>query len=109
VHARVQDAALLQRRAQGAVQPVLQVEVAAPRHDVREQVAVEGGVLVAQGVEVQRVLGRHQLVEADLARGQLGPGARRQSVVGVGPADAHPLEDHAGDHNDAVVGVVRAD
>ena len=104
VDAGVEDAALLQRRAQRAVQAVLEVEVAAPGHDVGEQVAVERGVLVEQGVELQGVLGGHQLVEPDLARRQVGPGARGQPVVGVGPADAHPLEDHAGDHNDALVG-----
>ena len=64
---------LLQRGAQGAVQPVLEVELAAPPHHVGEQVAVEGGVLVEQRVEPQRVLGGHQLVEPHLARREGGP------------------------------------
>src|SRR3954454_22253583 len=38
---RVQKEPLLQRRAQGAVQAVLQVQLAAPPHHVREQVAIE--------------------------------------------------------------------
>ena len=96
----VEDAALLERGPEGAVETVLEVEVALPLHDVGEEVAVEGGVLVEQGVELEGVLGGHQLVEPHLARGQVGPGARGQPVVGVGPAEAHPLEDHAGDHND---------
>jgi hypothetical protein len=54
----VEDPALLERGAEGAVQPVLQVEVALPLHDVGEQVAVERGVLVEEGVELERVLGR---------------------------------------------------
>ena len=76
VDAGVQDAPLLEGGTEGPVQAVLEVELAAPLHDVGEQVAVERGVLVEQGVEVQGVLGGHQLVEPDLARGQLGPGAR---------------------------------
>ena len=43
----MQDVALLQGRAQGAVEAVLEVvELALPLHDVREQVAVGRGVLV---------------------------------------------------------------
>ena len=91
------------------MEAVLEVEVALPLDDVGEEVAVERGVLVEQRVEVERVLGGHQLIEPYLARRQLGPRARGQSVVGVGPADAHPLEDHAGDHNDGPTGGLVAD
>jgi hypothetical protein len=96
VDAGVQDAALLQGGPERAVQAVLEVEVAPPLDHVGEEVAVERGVLVEQGVELEGVLGGHQLVEPHLARGQLGPRPRGQPVVGVGPADAHPLEDHGG-------------
>lgn len=49
----MQDEALLQRGAQGAVQPVLQVERPAPGDHVREEVAVEGGVGGEQRAQVQ--------------------------------------------------------
>ena len=95
VDARVQDVALLEGRAQCAVQAVLEVVLAPPLHDVREQVAVEGRVLVEQGGQLQGVLGGDQLVEPHLARRHVGPGARGQPVVGIGPPLAHALEDHA--------------
>jgi len=60
----MQHVALLERGAQRPVQSVLQVEVAAPLHDVREEVAVERGVLVEQRRQLEGVLGRDQLVEA---------------------------------------------
>ena len=55
------DVALLQRRPQRAVQAVLEVELAVPLHGVREQVAVEGRVVVEQRVEGQLALGGGQL------------------------------------------------
>ena len=48
---------LLERCAEGAVQAVLQVVLPAPGHDVREEVAVEGGVLLEQGLQVEGALG----------------------------------------------------
>ena len=46
-----------------AMEAVLEVEVAAPGHHMGEQVAVEGGVLLQQRLEVQRPLGGDKLVE----------------------------------------------
>lgn len=40
---------LLESGAKCPVQPVLEVQVAAPRHHVREQITKERGVLVEQG------------------------------------------------------------
>src|SRR3954454_15409953 len=52
VHAGVQHLALLQGRTQRAVQAVLEVEIAVPLDDVREQVAEERRVLVEQRREL---------------------------------------------------------
>ncbi len=51
--ARVDACAVLQRRTQRPVQTVLEVHLAVPVHRVREQVAVEGRVLVEQPVQRQ--------------------------------------------------------
>src|SRR6266545_2135151 len=72
-HACVQHLALLERGADGAVQAVLQVQVALPLHDVREEVAVERGVLGEQCFQVELSLGRHELIEADRARRDVRP------------------------------------
>ena len=87
--------ALLERRPHRAVQAVLQVQVALPLHDVREEVAVEGRVLGEEGLEVELLLGRHELIEADRARRDVRPlpGAL-PAVVGVRPAVSDALEDH---------------
>src|SRR6478735_7831961 len=71
--AGVQDGALLERGPHGPVQPVLEVEDAVVLHDVGEQVAVERRVLGQQGVEVERALGRHELVETHLAGRHVRP------------------------------------
>ena len=90
----VQHVALLERRPERPVQAVLEVELAAPLDDVGEQVAVERGVLVEEGGEVEGVLGGDQLVEPHLARRHLGPvaGASARARGRAGLADA--LEDH---------------
>ncbi|VTR10506.1 heat-inducible transcription repressor [Clostridioides difficile] len=93
--ARVDDVAVAQRRANGAMQSVLQVELALPPHDVGEEVAVERGVLAEEFVQGEDLGDRRQLVEPQLSRRDLGPAARRQPVVGVGLALPHPFEDHA--------------
>src|SRR5690606_29899987 len=95
-HAGVQERALLERGPHRAVQTVLEVHRPLPPHDVREQVAVEGRVVREQVVEVEGPLGRHELVEAYLRRGDLGPAGRGVEVVlGVRPTVSHTLEDHA--------------
>src|SRR3954451_15013456 len=53
--------ALLQRRAQRAVQTVLQIERALIFDDVREQISVEGGVLGEQLVQGELTLGGGQV------------------------------------------------
>ena len=94
VDAGVQQAALVKGGSQSAVQAVLEVELALPLHDVGEEVAVERGVLVQQGREVQGVLGGDQLIDAHLPRRELGPVAGFEGVRGVGTPLTHALEDH---------------
>ena len=72
-HARVQHRALGEGRAQRAVQAVLEVQVAAPLHDVGEQVAEVRRVLGEQRLEVQLALGGDQLFQAHLGRRELAP------------------------------------
>lgn len=74
--------ALLQRGAQCAVQAVLEVVVAVPENDVREEVAVEGGVVLEQLFEVEDALGGDQLVEPDLLRCNGGPLPLDVAVLG---------------------------
>ena len=67
-----------------------------PGNDVREQVAVEGRVVIEQIAQVQRRPGGGELVETDLAWGDLGPVALlRELMLGVGRSLADCLEDHA--------------
>lgn len=65
--------ALLQRRPHRTVQPVLEKQLAAPLHHVREQVPVERRVLGQQGVKIQLAPGRDQLVQPNLAWRDLRP------------------------------------
>jgi hypothetical protein len=90
----VYDVPLLERRAQSPVQPVLQVELVVPQHDVGEKVAEEGGVLVEEQVELEGVLGGDQVVETDRARRQRSPVPRPETVVWIRAALADTLEDH---------------
>src|SRR3954464_1909869 len=91
---------LLQGGAQGTVQAVLEVELAVPLHDVREQVAVERRVLVQQSRELEGVLRRDELVETYLTGRDSRPLLRREPVIRIGAPLAHTLEDHARDYND---------
>ena len=65
-HTSMHRLSLLQRRTQRAMQAVLEIKFAVPQDDVREQVAVEGGILLQQRVQVEGALGGHQLIEAHL-------------------------------------------
>lgn len=65
------DGSLLQCGAQRPVQPVLEVELAFPLHNVSEQVTVERGVGSQERLEVERPLRRDELVEPDLSGRQL--------------------------------------
>ena len=86
--------ALLQRGPHGAVQAVFEEQLAAPLHDMREQVPVEGRVLGQQGIKIQLAPGRDQLVQPNLPWRDLRPTARRTSVVGIRASVPNPLEDH---------------
>jgi len=97
VHAGVQDVALLECRAEGPVEPVLEIELAVPLHHVGEEVAEERRVLVEQSHQLEGVLRGHQLVEADRPRRQRSPPLGRQTMVRVGARIADTLEDHPRD------------
>ena len=87
---------LVQRCPQGPMQPIFQVEIAAPRDDVGEQIAVEGGILVQQRVQIERALGGDQVDQPQWLKCDRCPIALRQAMVGVGPAVADSFEDHPG-------------
>jgi hypothetical protein len=93
----MQDVPLLKCCAQGAVQPILEVELALPFDDMREQIPEKRRVLVEEGGQVKGALGCHELVETDLVWRQLGPVAHRQPVVGIRTRIADTLEDHSGE------------
>ena len=78
------------------MQTVLQVEPAVPLHDVREQVAVEGGVLGEQPVEGELALGRDELVDPDRPWRDLRPLLQRETVVGLRTPFPNRFEDHDG-------------
>ena len=85
---------LVQGRTESPVQAVLKVELTPPLHDVREQIPVEGGVLGQQRAQVKLPFRAHELVQPDLPRRDLGPVARRQTMLGIGTPLTHRLEDH---------------
>jgi hypothetical protein len=86
---------LLQGSTQRTMQTVLQVEVTAPGHHVGEQVAVEGGVLLQQRLQIKGPFGGDQLIEANLVRSDGGPLLLDIPMVGVRPDITHALENHA--------------
>ena len=86
---------LLQGGAQGSMQAVFEIELTAPRHDVGEQVAVERGVFLEQGFQIEGALGGDELVEAHLVWGDGRPLLLYVPVVRVGTYIANALEDHA--------------
>ena len=81
----VDDVALLQRGPQGPVDAVLEIHLALPLDDMREQVAIERGVVGQQPVEGQLTLGGNQLVEAHSVRRDLCPLPQAEAVVRIGP------------------------
>lgn len=87
--------ALLQGCTQSPVQTILQVELAAPRHDMGEEITVEGGVVLEQAAQVQGALRGDELVETHLDGWDLGPLFLHIPVVGVGAGVADSFEDHA--------------
>jgi hypothetical protein len=90
----VQDGALVQRRPQGPVQAVFQVELAPPPDHMGEQVAIERGVLGQDGMQVEHVLRGDELVEPDGARGYLRPFASGPCMIGIGAPISDLLKDH---------------
>src|SRR5262245_25254880 len=76
------------------MQAVLQIELATPRDDVCEQVAVERGVLVEQRGEIELDLRGHEVVEPDLLRRERRPVPVGQPVFRVRATVADSLEDH---------------
>ena len=89
------DQSLLKCSANRAVKTVFEVELPAPPHHVREQVAIERRIVSEQSVKIERALNRGQVGEAYLPGGDLGPIGHRKAVVAVGPSFAHRLEDHS--------------
>lgn len=85
---------LLQRGPHGAVEPRLQVHLAAVGNDVREQIAIEGGILLEQLLEVKHALGGGQRIEPNLARRNTGPVLIGIAMIGVGALVTHSLENH---------------
>lgn len=94
VNTCVQDVALLQGSPQSAVEPVLEIEVAPPLHNVSEQVPEKGRVFVQERCEVEGALGRDQLVEPDLVGWQLRPVPHLEAVIRVRPHVTDTFEDH---------------
>lgn len=75
---------LLKRGPQGAMQTVLEVQLALEFDHMGEQVAEKGRVLVQQRREVERAFCGDELVEPDLVRRQLSPVAHPEPVVRIG-------------------------
>ncbi len=94
VHTRVQHVSLLERGSQCPMQTVLEVELAAPIHDMGKQVTEEGGVRVEERRQVESVFRRDELIEPDLVRRQLRPIGHGEAMLGVRTVIAHALEDH---------------
>ena len=90
----MQGLPLLQRSAQSPMKAVLQVQIALVGHDVGEEIAVERGILLKEGFEIQGSLGGDQLVQPDLMRRDRDPLLLREAVVRVGAGVANSLEDH---------------
>ena len=79
---------------QRAVNAVLQVQLTAPPDDVREQVAVERGVLGQQLLQIKRILGGDELIETDGTGRDLRPFPGSAGMIGIGPPVPDLLKDH---------------
>ena len=60
-----------------------------------EKVAVEGGILLQQGLEIEGALRRDQLIQPHLVWSDGGPLLLDIAVVRVGAGVADTLEDHS--------------
>ena len=61
---------------------------------MREKVAVEGGILLQEGLKIEGALRRDQLIQPHLVRSDSGPLLLDITVVRVGAGVADTLEDH---------------
>jgi len=86
--------ALLKCRTERAMQPVFKVELATPGNHVGEQVAVERGIFVQQGVQFKGSFGGDQLIQPDLLRRNRRPVPMGIAMIGVWPSVADSFEDH---------------
>lgn len=85
---------LLKGSPQRAMKAVLQIQIAAPGHDVGEKVAIERGILLEQSLEIERPLRRDELVETHLMRRDRGPLLLHVTMVRVWASVADTLKDH---------------
>ena len=85
---------LLKGRAQGAMQPVLEIELPAPRHDVGEEVAIEGRVFFQERFQVQCALSGNELIQAHLVRGDSRPLFLDVTMIWVRAYVPDALENH---------------
>jgi hypothetical protein len=76
------------------VQAILQVEGSVPLDDVREEVTVEGRVLIEENIECEHSLGGDELVKPNLARGNGRPVPLAKAVLGVRATVSDQSEDH---------------
>src|SRR6476659_2822043 len=94
-HPRVQHRPLLQRGPKRPVEPVLEVELPSPLDTVREEIAVESGVVGEQAPQVERALRRDELAELHHPRWHVRPVLRRlEPMVGIRTGVANGLENH---------------
>ena len=85
---------LLERGAQRAVQPVLEIELSAPLHDVSKQVAIERRIFFQQCFQIQRPLCGDELVQAHLVRGDRRPLLLDVTMIWVRAYVPDALENH---------------
>ncbi len=90
----MQHLPLVQRGAQGPVQAIFQVKLPPPADDMGEEVAIERRVLSQDLLQVEDVLRRDELVEADGPGRYLGPLARTPRMIWIGPSLPDLFEDH---------------
>ncbi len=86
---------LLKCGANCAVKTVFEVELPAPPHHVREEVAIERRIVGEQRVKVEGALNRDQVGEAYLPGGDFRPIGHREAMVVVRASIAYRLEDHS--------------
>lgn len=76
------------------MQTILQVQFAAPGDDMREQVAVEGRILLEQRLEIEGSLRSDQLIEAYLMRSDGSPLFLHVAMIWIRALVPDALENH---------------